>query len=89
MRDKKKKKQMTHVYRGHTSGTNERIIVASNPNEAYALMLDALAEIPHAREEVYADPERNRYLKAYYKRYPIGAYDITPARNHIKQLKVV
>lgn len=89
MSRKKRKKPTTYIYRGHASGTHERIIVASNPNEAYALMLDALAGKQHEKEEVYADPEHNKYLKAYYKRFPIGAYDIAPAIKYLDQLKVV
>ena len=86
---KRSKKTNTHIYRGHVSGHNQRIIIATSPNEAYALMLDALAGKEYEINEVYADPEQNRYIQAYYKRYPIGVYDPGNVVSFISQLKVI
>ena len=88
-RKNRSKKKDTHIYRGHVSGEKQRIIVANNPNEAYALMLDALAGEKYETNEVYADPETNRFLKAYYRRSPVGVYDIKQALQIINQFKVV
>lgn len=86
---KHKVKRVSHIYRGHVSGQEQKVIVASNPNEAYALMLDALAGKKYEANEVYADPENDRHIQAYYKRYPIGVYERKKALNFINQLKVV
>jgi len=79
----------TDVYRGHASGFEQRIIIATNENEAYALMLDALSGKGYENNEVYADPEHNRLIKAYFKHYPIGVYRPDNAFDIIKNFKAV
>lgn len=67
----------TKVYRGHVSGSVQRIVVARSANEAYALMLDSLAYKNYDFKEVYTDLEEDENIINMFSHSPVGVYKLS------------